>query len=349
VAVDDVAGMVVDDAALRALLRVDDEPDTGATDPDSMPVMGGTIYVKPGDLWQLGDHRLLCGDALDRATWARLMAGQRAALVHTDPPYGVSYESSSGKHDAIANDELTGDGLLDFLAVAFTRLVENSDPTAAFYIWHASANRDEFSLAMKRAGLLERQYLIWVKPSPTLGHADYQQAHEPCFYAHRAGQSPAFFGARDQQTVWLVDGRAGTGKGATIGNGVLLTDGAGRQLWMTPTPPKGRKVRTIRIDQDETLELGQPGAESDAWFIGRDHKPLHPTQKPVEIPRRALTNSSGPGDIVLDPFSGSGSTLMACEQLGRRAYAIELEPHYVQLTIERWQAFTGAKAVRLDG
>jgi DNA modification methylase len=106
-------------------------------------------------------------------------------------------------------------------------------------------------------------------------------------------------------------------------------------------------MRTVRLEPGDELELGTPGAEGDAWFIGRDRKPLHPTQKPVEIARRALRNSSRPGDIVVDPFAGSGSTLIGAEQLGRSCFALELEPRYVQATIERWQAFTGRRAERL--
>lgn len=340
-----VAEITVDDAALRALLSgMTDEPAPGATDPDEVPKVGRKIYAKAGQTWELGEHRLAIGDALKPDTWRRLMAGRKGGMVHTDPPYGVAYESPSGKHEAIANDELTGDALVDFLAVAFTRTVENAEPNAAHYIWHATSNRDEFAWAMKRAGLEERQYLVWVKPSPTLGHADYQQAHEPCFYAARQGFAPSFMGDRAQQTVWIVGARSPAGRAAAIGNGVQVTDGAGRRLWIAPAGPKGRKLRTMRLADGEQLELGTPGEESDVWFVGRDRKPEHPTQKPVELATRAIRNSSRPGDIILDPFSGSGSTLVAAEQLQRACYAIELEPRYAQTTIERWQAFTGRTA-----
>lgn len=346
-----VAGITVDDQALRALLgSLTDEPAAGLTDPDELPDFDAwakrEIYVKPGDLWELGGHRLLVGDSLEAASYSRLMGARKAGIIHTDPPYGVAYNSPSGKHRAIASDDLTGDALVDFLARAFIQLARHAEPNAAFYIWHASSSRDEFAWAMKRAGLVERQYLLWVKPSPTIGHADYQQAHEPCFYASRADASPAFLGGRDQQTVWHAAARAGTGKGATIGNGILVTDGEGRSLWIQPAGPKGRKLRTVRIDAGQELELGEPGAESDVWFIGRDHKPEHPTQKPVELALRALRNSSRPGDVVLDPFAGSGSTLIAAEQLDRSCFAIELDPRYAQATIERWQTFTGKEAHR---
>jgi hypothetical protein len=153
---------------------------------------------------------------------------------------------------------------------------------------------------------------------------------------------------RDQQTVWHAATRTSAGKGATIGNGILITDGDGRQLWIQAAGPKGRKLRTVRLEAGDELELADPGAESDAWFVGRDHRPEHPTQKPVELAARAIRNSSRPGDIILDPFAGSGSTLIAAEQLERAAYLIELEPRYAQITIDRWQAFTGQEARRVQ-
>jgi DNA modification methylase len=344
-----VAGITIDDDALRSLLAgLTGTTKDGLTDPDEIPDPSPSTRLQTGEMWALGNHRLFIGSSLEETSYKRLLGSRKAGLVHTDPPYGVAYMSSSGKHEAIENDELTGDKLVDFLAVAFTRMARHTEPSAAWYIWHATANRDEFAWAMKRAGVAERQYLMWVKPSPTLGHGDYQQSYEPCFYAARDGFEPTFMAGRDQQTVWHAATRTSAGKGATIGNGILITDGDGRQLWIQAAGPKGRKLRTVRLEAGDELELADPGAESDAWFVGRDHRPEHPTQKPVELAARAIRNSSRPGDIILDPFAGSGSTLIAAEQLERAAYLIELEPRYAQITIDRWQAFTGQEARRVQ-
>ena len=131
------------------------------------------------------------------------MAEKKAQMVNTDPPYGVSYETQSGKFDMIKNDDLTGDDLMATLLIpAFKNYVEFTDPESAFYIWHASSTRRDFEDAMTAAGIIEKQYLIWVKNGIALGHADYQWAHEPCFYAEKAGQSANFYGDRAQRTTW---------------------------------------------------------------------------------------------------------------------------------------------------
>jgi hypothetical protein len=166
-----VAGITIDDDALRSLLAgLTGTTKDGLTDPDEIPDPSPSTRLQTGEMWALGNHRLFIGSSLEETSYKRLLGSRKAGLVHTDPPYGVAYMSSSGKHEAIENDELTGDKLVDFLAVAFTRMARHTEPSAAWYIWHATANRDEFAWAMKRAGVAERQYLMWVKPSPTLGH-----------------------------------------------------------------------------------------------------------------------------------------------------------------------------------
>lgn len=146
---------------------------------------------RPGDLWLLGGHRLICGDATDETTIDRLMDGEKAAMVHTDPPYGVSYETQSGNFAMIKNDDKTHDDLyFTLLLPAFNNYRKHTIPQAAFYIWHASSTRRDFEDAMTAAGLVEKQYIIWVKNGITLGRADYQWAHEPCFYAAKEGEYP---------------------------------------------------------------------------------------------------------------------------------------------------------------
>ena len=293
--------------------------------------------VKPGDLWLLGEHRLLCGDATSEAAAERLMDGEIAHMVHTDPPYGVSYETQSGAFGMILNDDKTHDELYQRLLLPVFRLYrKHAIQDAAFYVWHASSTRRDFEDALSAAGLMENQYLIWVKNGIALGHADYQWAHEPCFYASRAGVKPRFFGDRAQHTVWRAatreDGRAAT----TIGPGIVLTDGNGGTLCITDKAPKGKRLRYLRMGEGETLALMQEAPGGTVWEVARETGTLHPTQKPVELARRAIENSSQPGEIVLDFFGGSGSTLLAAEMTGRRCFTMELDPVYCDVILSRY-------------
>lgn len=297
---------------------------------------------KPGDLWLLGHHRLICGDATDEDTINRLMDGEKAAMVHTDPPYGVSYETQSGKFAMIKNDDKTHDELYyKLLLPAFNNYRKHTIPEAAFYIWHASSTRRDFEDAMTAAGLMENQYIIWTKNGISLGRADYQWAHEPCFYASKAGTSPNFYGDRAQHTVWRVTTRQDGSMMTVLGGGVVLTDGTGGKLCITDKPPKGKKMRYVRMEEGKPIDLFQEDRMQTVWEVARETNTLHPTQKPVEIPIRAIENSSQPGEIVLDFFGGSGSTLMGAEQTGRRCYTTELDPIYCDVIVSRYVAHTG--------
>jgi DNA modification methylase len=297
-------------------------------------------------MWALGDHRLLCGDSTAKEDVQRAVDG-KAALVFTDPPYGVDYQS--GAHDKIKNDALKDDALWKFLKTALALAVKHSGPDAAFYIWHASSTREEFAQAMKAVGLVERQYLIWVKPSITLGHADYHWAHEPVFYAHKAGASPTFYGDRAQSTVWHATLQTGGGderSAIALGNGLILTDGQS-EVYLQPTAPKAKKVRRQMVERGVPMAVVPDPGGTDVWMVKRDFQAIHPTQKPVELARRAIENSSKAGDIVLDPFLGSGSTLIACEVTGRRCRGLEYSEKYVDGIVRRWQAFTGRTATNM--
>lgn len=280
------------------------------------------VFVKPGDLWVLGRHKLLCGDATKDTDVDRIMAGEKAQLVHTDPPYGVSYVTQSGKYDMIKNDDKTGDDLLSTLLVpAFKQYVRVTGPEDA----------------LLAAGLLEKQYIIWAKPAPVLGHADYQWSHEPCFYAEKAGQHCHFYGDRTQRTVWMATIHSRAAMAASLAGGVVLTDGKGSKIYVSAKTPKGKKLRYVRVsDEGQTVDLQPDSTVSTVWEIGRDSKTIHPTQKPLEIPIRAINNSSKPGDLVLDFFGGSGSTLIAAEKTGRRCNTIELDPKYCSAIIDRY-------------
>jgi DNA modification methylase len=324
-----------------------EEPKPGKTPADALPELPTKPRTKPGDLYILGRHRILCGDSTQDKDVERLMAGQRAHMVFTDPPYGVGYKTISDKiYKPIRGDEKKADDLVaKLLRPAFRLAAKHSLPTAAFYIWHASSTREDFTFALKAEGIVETQYLIWVKNNFIMGHADYHWAHEPCFYCHKDGESAPFHGDRKQQTVWtasLQDGKSDVA--AALASGLLLLDGQGAQLYLQSKAPKGKKLRTIRITPGQKIELLQDSAATDTWTVARDTAADHPTQKPVELATRALINSSLPDQIVLDLFGGTGCTLIAAEQLNRQARIMERDPGYCDLIVDRWQAFTGETA-----
>lgn len=315
---------------------------------DDIPEAPEEPMTRLGDLWLLGGHRLLCGDSTDPENVRRLMNGDLASMVFTDPPYGVSYEARSGKFEMIQNDDKTDDDLVRKLLVpAFKGMVAATIEDAAFYIWHASSTREDFVFAMTAAGLLEKQYLIWAKPQIVLGHSDYRWAHEPCFYASKAGHSPAFYGDRAQPTIWRAATHRTADVTTVIGPGILLLDGNGGRLYIAAKEPKGKKMRKIRLGETQNIFLQPDDQQGDLWEVARDTgKAQHPTQKPVELARRAIENSSRPGEIVLDLFMGSGTTLMGAEVTGRRGYGMELDPQYCDVIVRRWEEYTGQKAVK---
>ena len=327
------------DGIIGAIAGEDDAEPNDQDDEHEQPL---PPMSKLGDLWLLGGHRLICGDATDAATIERLMDGEKAAMVHTDPPYGVSYETQSGNFAMIKNDDKTHDELFyKLLLPAFNNYRRHTIEEAAFYIWHASSTRRDFEDAMTAAGLMENQYIIWVKNGISLGRADYQWAHEPCFYASKAGVSPNFYGDRAQHTVWRATTRQDGQMMTVLGSGIVLTDGTGGKLCITDKPPKGKKMRYVRMEEGKPIDLFQEDRMNTVWEVARETNTLHPTQKPVEIPVRAIENSSQPGEIVLDFFGGSGSTLMGAELTGRRCYSTELDPVYCDVIISRYVTQTG--------
>jgi DNA modification methylase len=315
----------------------------------SPPILEGPVVTQPGDLWTLGDHRLLCADATLAASWEALLGGIRAKLIYTDPPYGIKYETRQHR-ETVINDDLTDDKLIAFLTPAFRAMVSHAEDTAAFYIWYAPSTRAEFDHAVRAAGLIEQMQIIWAKPAPTLGHTlghtDYRWSHEPAYYASKAGNKPTFYGDRCQHTIWRVAVSGAADAAAAVGTGLLVVDGAGGQLWMQNAPPKGKKVRKMRIPDGANLQVLPGDSGGTVWEVSRDSNPIHPTQKPVELARRALENSSLPGDVVVDPFMGSGSTLIACETYNRRGAGFELSPEHCDAIVNRWQTLTGKVARR---
>ena len=310
---------------------VDDE-----TPPPNIPM------TKPGDLWLLGDHRLICGSATDRATVERLMDGEKAHCVFTDPPYGVSYETASGKFEMLENDDLQDDSLVQQLILpAFRNMAEFTIEDAGFYIWHASSTRQDFYYALTAAGLQERQTIIWAKNGIVLGHSQYQWAHEPCFYCGKGNEAPRFFGDRAQHTVWRVTRRTSGNMETTIAGGITLTDGAGSKMHITDKPPKDKKSRYLRVEKDKGVFLFNADKQTALWEVNRETGTEHPTQKPVELATRAIENSTQEGEIVLDLFGGSGTTLIGAELTHRRGYLTELDPKYADVIVNRYARITG--------
>lgn len=348
---DDLAETMPDvfkDLRLAELREMLDFPDDALEQhEDDAPEKPGAPVTRRGDLWHLGGHRLMCGDATHAEDVEQLMGGYEAHMVFTDPPYGVSYDPVNDDFEMIAGDDKRDDELaVGLLAPALKQAARHTAPDAAFYIWHASATREDFTHAMRAAGLVELQYLIWAKPSIVLGYSDYRWSHEPCFYAGKAGTRPAFYGGRDQGTVWRVGFTREREVSTVLGPGMLLLDGAGGTLYLTPKVPKNRKLRRVRLGSGQSVRLEPDHGEKTVWEVAREMRMSHPTQKPVELARRALQNSSRPAEIVLDLFLGSGTTLIGAEATGRRCFGMELDPGYCDVVVRRWEALTGQKAVK---
>lgn len=255
----------------------------GLTDEDAVPDVPDKPKTKLGDIYQLGNHRLMCGDSTSIDAVDKLMDGQKADMVFTDPPYGVSYTGGAKKWDGIKNDALQEENLVDFLNAVFNCAVISSKNSAPWYIWHASNTSNDFYQALQQVGKKPSAQIIWVKNQMAGGFGDYRGKHEPCIYC--SGGKSAWHGGRDQHTIWNID---------------------------------------------------------------RERNYQHPTQKPVALAEKALKNSSKSGDIVIDFFGGSGSTILGCEKQNRHARLMELSPAYCDVIVKRWEDFTGKKAVLLE-
>jgi DNA modification methylase len=273
-----------------ALIAGDEASKEGLTDENEAPEVETEPVSRPGDLWLLGEHKLLCGDATQAEPYRTLLGEELADMVFTDPPYNVNYANTAkdklrGTNRPILNDNL-GEAFEAFLTAACQNLLEVTK--GAVYIAMSSSELDTLQSAFRAAGGRWSTFIIWAKNTFTLGRSDYQRQYEPILYGWRDGADHFWCGARDQGDVWQI----------------------------------------------------KKPAKND----------LHPTMKPVELVERAVRNSSKTRDIVLDPFGGSGSTLIACEKAGRRARLIELDPKYVDVIVKRWQNWSGLQARRVaDG
>lgn len=272
---------------------------------------------KPGDLWHLGRHRLMCGDSTKEADVEKLMQGELADLWLTDPPYNVAIKNSQGM--TIANDNMESAAFLKFLTQAFSAAYSVMKPGCPFYIWFASREHVNFENALNAVGLTVREELIWKKNALVLGRSDYQWIHEPCLYGWKEGTGHYFAPIRTETTV-------------------------------LPDPAELDFDKMSKAEMKELLELIY--SEDMPTTIIQENKPTkdadHPTMKPVRLFGRLVNNSSKVGDIVLDSFGGSGTTIVACEQMGRRARLMEYDPHYCDVILTRFEKLTGIPAIKME-
>ena len=278
----DLGSLGFDAGELDALLR------SGEADPreDEVPPAPMVPVSRPGDLWVLGTHRLLCGDATSAEDVTRLLGGVRPHLMVSDPPYGVGYDPAWRNEIGAAKTKRTGKVLNDHRAD--WREAWALFPGDVAYVWHGALHATTVAESLTACGFAIRSQIIWAKERLVLSRGDYHWQHEPAWYAVREKATGRWSGDRKQTTLWQIPSR----------------------------------------DQDATT--------------------VHGTQKPVECMRRPMLNNSSPGQAVYEPFSGSGTAIIAAETIGRGCYAMELDPAYVDVAVQRWQAFTGQAAV-LEG
>lgn len=277
----DLVGFTEDE--IEELLRDPEETRDGLTDDDSVPEEPEQAITVPGDVWIMGEHRLLCGDATSMDAFQTLLAGGLADMVFTDPPYNVDYEGKTAKKLKIGNDSLGGK-FYEFLRESCSNILTVTK--GAVYMCMSSSELHTIYQAFTDAGGHWSTFVIWAKHHFTLGRSDYQRQYEPILYGWRKGTDHFWCGARDQGDIWFIK---------------------------------------------------RPASSQE-----------HPTMKPVELVERAIRNSSKSRDTILDPFGGSGTTLIACEKAGRQARLIELEPRYCDVAVTRWQDWCGQKA-KLEG
>jgi len=278
----DLASLGFEAGDLDALLR------GAGSDPreDEVPPVPETPVSRPGDLWQLGSHRLICGDATDADTVARVLGGVTPHLMVTDPPYGVSYDPGWRNRAGASETKRTGKIMNDDRAD--WREAWALFPGDVAYVWHGALHATTVAHSLVASGFDVRSQIIWAKERLVLSRGDYHWQHEPCWYAVRKKATGHWNGDRKQTTLWQIPSR----------------------------------------DQDAAT--------------------IHGTQKPIECMRRPMLNNSSPGQAVYEPFSGSGTSIIAAETTGRACLAMELDPAYVDVAVQRWQTFTG-KEVTLQG
>ena len=270
---------------------------------DDLKARAKDPIIKPGEVWQLGVHRLMCGDSTKAEDVKKLMGGELADLLLTDPPYNVDYEGRTKDELKIENDNMPEAEQIDFLEAAFSNAYDVMKPGAAYYCWCALPQKASH-IALEASGLRPRQLLIWVKSGMVLGRQDYQLRHEPCFYGWKEGGAHYFIDVRSFTTV---------------------------------------EDDLDRISREKAIErLKELSSFTSAIYEDKPvRSELHPTMKPVELFKKQIRNSSRPGDLVLDLFAGSGTSIIAAEEMDRRCFAMEFDPVYADVIIRRWEEATG--------
>ena len=278
---------------------------------DEVPEVSEEPKAKLGDIYQLGNHRLMCGDSTKEEDVVKLMNGVKADMVMTDPPYNVDYSSKnemlnfsdkgSRIQKPIENDKI--DNFEKFIYDAYKNMANNTKEGGAFYIWHSEKEDIAFKEQLIKAGVYIHQTLIWVKNNFVLGRMDYQPKHEPCLYGWKEGAGHYFVDDRSQSSV-IEDEK--------------------------PDIKKMKKEELVKL-------LEEIYSDRISTTVIKENKPqvsdLHPTMKPIKLLAKLIKNSSKKEEVVLDLFGGSGSTLITCEQLGRINYTMEYDPHYIDVII----------------
>jgi len=282
---------------------------------DEVPDVPKEAKAKLGETYQLGKHRIMCGDSTKMEDVEKLMDGKKADMVFTDPPYNVNY-SGKGKEtsNTIENDSMSEEAFNEFLLKTFESYKSAVKISAPFYVCHSSSSQIIFEQAMKKTDLIVKNQIIWNKTVASMGWGDYRWKHEPIFYATYGKKDVQFYGDRSEYTVW-------------------------NESWDIKKIEK--RLKAIAQKQEK--------GGSTVWTLSRDTNYKHPTQKPIELLSMALFNSSKAEDIILDLFLGSGSTLIASEKTNRICYGMEIDPKYIDVIIQRYEDYTGNKAKKLSG
>lgn len=268
---------------------------------------------KPGDVWKLGEHRLMCGSSTSTDDVERLLDGAVMDLCVTDPPYNVDYEGKAGK---IRNDNMNDGNFRAFLYDFYKEMLRSLKAGGVFYIWHADSEGYNFRSALRDAGGTVRQCLIWNKNSMVMGRQDYQWKHEPCLYGWKDGAGHYFIDDRTETTVY--------------DDQININKLSKKEMKRLLVEIFAGKISTTVLNEEKLTKNAE-----------------HPTMKPVKLMGRLIKNSSRRGENVVDFFGGSGSTLIACEQLDRKCYIMELDCRYCDVIIQRWENLTGKKAVKV--
>jgi site-specific DNA-methyltransferase (adenine-specific) len=269
-----------------------------------------------GDLFEIGDHRLLCGSSTEVDTWEKLMNGKLADMVMTDPPYNVDYQGGNGLK--IMNDKMDNNSFYQFLYDFYTALGSYTKKGGAWYVWHADSEGANFRQAMKDAGIMVKQCLIWVKNSMVMGRQDYQWKHEPCLYGWKEGASHYFTNERTHTTV--------------IEDKIDIRKLTKEQMKNMLTEIMSEKNKTTVINCDKPYKNAE-----------------HPTMKPILLLAPLIKNSSKENELVADGFLGSGSTMVASHQLKRKCYGMELDPKYCDVIVKRMITLDPGLTIKRNG